>query len=149
MLNPGKIIDVIKDDVMGQHPGDVVDGLLAAAATLMEMTSDFQVEDFQERAGEIWRAFNEARKGPDPAKKVCPSGNPQLEQHNWGLWRSFDPMIAGSEIVLWFSYSSDCQNLGCEVRRFAKNVTPHGKAVGIVRRHDNGNIAEILPEDGP
>ena len=149
MLNPGKIIDVIKDDVMGQHPGDVVDGVLAAAATLMEMTSDFQVEDFQERAGEIWRAFAKARKDPESTKKVCPSNDPQLERHNWGMWRSFDPMVAGTEVVLGFNYFSDCQNLGCEVRRFTKSMTPHAKVVGIVRRHDNGNIAEILPEGGP
>lgn len=75
--------------------------------------------------------------------KICPSSDPKLESHNWGMWRPFDPMIAGSEIVLGFNYSSDCQNLGCEVRRFTKGVTAESVVVGAVKYHDNGNMREI------
>lgn len=76
-------------------------------------------------------------------KMVCPSSDPCLTSHNWGMWDSFDPMIAGSELVLGFSYSSDCQNLGCEVRRFAKRVFPEDVVVGIVKRDKGGKMLAI------
>lgn len=57
MINPQEIILKIKPLVMGQSPGDIVDGLLAAAASLMQLTSNFTEEDFVKRAREIWQEY--------------------------------------------------------------------------------------------
>jgi hypothetical protein len=59
MVDPQDIITAIKPLVLGQHPGDVVDGVLAAAATLMQLTGGFNEGDFVARAREIWRAYEE------------------------------------------------------------------------------------------
>lgn len=67
------------------------------------------------------------RRPVDDGPKVCPSSDPQISRHNWGMWRPYDPMIAGSEVTRHASYFSSCDNLGCQASRRAKGVV----AVGV------------------
>lgn len=66
IVNPQDIILKIQQVVMGKPPGAVVDALLAAAATCMQLTSTFEEEDFVERAREIWKVYKEREKNEKP-----------------------------------------------------------------------------------
>ncbi len=74
--------------------------------------------------------FVSKRKSP-VERKICPSSVPQLAQHNWGMWRPYDPMRAGTAEVDYFQYHAECDNMGCTATRYAKMLVADPNEVQV------------------
>lgn len=84
------------------------------------------------------------RRGPNEPteRKVCPSSEPQLAQHNWGMWYPYDPMIAGSSVTRGFQYHGSCDNMGCTARRYTKMLVADPNTIQV---EVDGEVVQSSP----
>jgi hypothetical protein len=61
MINPQEIILAIGPIVKGKPPQDIVEALFSCVATLVQLTSTFNEQDFVDMAREAWK-FHEDKK---------------------------------------------------------------------------------------